>query len=445
MNGPVNSEDRKIAAIIKQQLRQLRRQGRLLGRALAYRNFRLFFCGQGLSLLGTWVQSIAMSWLVYRLTGSGLLLGLVSFAGQIPSLLFSPFIGVWVDRLPRRQVLVATQALSLLQATILALLVWTGSEEIWHLLALSLLLGCINAADMPARQALVVELVEAREDRGNAIALNSVMFNATRLVGPALGGLLIPLVGEAMCFALNAVSYLFSLLSLVLLRLAALEKETEKKSWRRGFRDGWNYTFGHPPIRQLLQLLALMSLSAMPYTVLLPVLAVRYFGGGAPLLGTLMAMAGAGSLCGALILAFRRSIVGLERLVGAAALLAALSLLGLSAGVSVEAAGVLLFALGVGLLFLIVGVNTLLQHMVPDHLRGRVMSFYNMSFLGLVPVGCIAAGQGADWFGVLTMLQYCGWACLAAAILFLWQLPSFQGKACQIYQDSGHLGPDEKC
>ena len=445
MTGPVNSEDRKIAAIINKQLHQLRKQGRLLGRALAYPNFRLFFCGQGLSLLGTWVQSIAMSWLVYRLSGSGLLLGLVSFAGQIPSLLFSPFIGVWVDRLPRRQVLLGTQALSLLQALILAWLVWTGSEEIWHLLVLSLLLGCINAADMPARQALVVELVEAREDRGNAIALNSVMFNATRLVGPALGGLLIPLVGEAVCFALNAVSYLFSLVSLLLLQLAAAEKETEPKSWRRGFWDGWNYTFGHPPIRQLLQLLALMSLSAMPYTVLLPVLAVRYFGGGAPLLGTLMAIAGAGSLCGALILAFRRSIVGLERWVGAAALLAALSLLALSTGVPVEIASMLLFALGVGLLFLIVGVNTLLQHMVPDRLRGRVMSFYNMSFLGLVPLGCIAAGQGADVVGVLAMLQYCGWACLAAAILFLRQLPSFQGKACQIYQNSGHLGPDEKC
>lgn len=445
MKRPAKLEGRTTSAAIKEFRLRLQAQGRLLGRALGHRNYRIFFYGQGLSLVGTWVQSIAMSWLVYSLTGSGLMLGLVSFTGQIPTLLFSPFVGVWVDRLPRRQVLLATQALCLLQAFVLAALSWQGRVEVWQLLALSLFLGCVNALDLPARQAIVVELVAAKEDRVNAIALNSVLFNATRLVGPALGGLLIPLVGEAVCFALNAASYLASLVSLQLLRLPSAPQAARRAGWWRGFREGWDYTFGHEPIRQLLQLLALISLGAMPYTVLLPILTVQHLGGGAQLLGLLMATAGAGSLGGALFLAARRSVLGLERWVAASAVLAGLCLCLLSLLQAVWEAQVLLFALGVALIFLIVGVNTLLQNMVADDLRGRVMGFYSMAFMGLVPVGCLLAGQVADRIGVLDALWYCGCICLAAALLFGLRLGSFRRQACPVYLQSGQIGPEEEC
>ena len=286
-------------------------------RALQHRNYRLFFTGQSVSLIGTWMTRIATSWLVYRLTGSALLLGLVGFAGQIPTFLLAPFAGVLVDRWDRHRLLVVTQVLAMLQSAALAALTLAGVINIWHVLALSLFQGLINAFDMPARQAFVVEMVEKREDLPNAIALNSSMVNAARLLGPSIGGVIIAAVGEGWCFPIDAVSYLAVIASLLLMRIAAAPAGEARgdPGCSRSCATGGRYVAGSPPIRSILLLLALVSLVGMPYTVLMPVFASKILHGGPHTLGFLMAATGVGALLGALFLASRRSVLGLGRVV----------------------------------------------------------------------------------------------------------------------------------
>src|SRR3954452_23295079 len=269
-------------------------------RALEHRNYRLVFSGQSISLIGTWMTRIATSWLVYRLTHSALLLGLVGFAGQIPSFLLAPFAGVLVDRWNRHRLLVVTQILAMLQSAALAGLTLAGVINIWHILALSLYQGLINAFDMPARQDFVVEMVERREDLPNAIALTSSMVTAARLLGPSLGGVIIAAVGEGWCFALDAGSYLAVIASLLLMHLAPRQRRAQgKEAWVLAeLRAGWAYVVGSPPIRSILVLLALVSLVGMPYTVLMPVFASKILGGGPHTLGFLMAATGVGALSG---------------------------------------------------------------------------------------------------------------------------------------------------
>jgi MFS family permease len=410
-------------------------------RALHHRNYRLFFTGQSVSLIGTWMTRIATSWLVYRLTGSALLLGLVGFAGQIPSFLLAPFAGVLIDRWDRHRLLVVTQILAMLQSAALAALTLAGVINIWHVLALSLFQGVINAFDMPARQSFVVEMVEKREDLPNAIALNSSMVNAARLLGPSIGGVIIAAVGEGWCFTLDAVSYLAVIASLLLMRLAARAPRVKSREARmlQELRAGWAYVSGSPPIRSILLLLALVSLVGMPYTVLMPVFASKILHGGPHTLGFLMAATGVGALTGAVFLANRRSVVGLGRVIPMMSALFGAGLIGFSLSRTLWLSLLLLLVTGIGFMVQMSASNTLLQTLVDDDKRGRVMSFYTMSIMGVTPFGSLMAGGLAHRFGAPHTLLIGGIGCLLAAAWFASLLPRLRERVRPIYIEKGIL------
>jgi MFS family permease len=410
-------------------------------RALHHRNYRLFFTGQSVSLIGTWMTRIATSWLVYRLTGSALLLGLVGFAGQIPSFLLAPFAGVLIDRWNRHRLLVVTQILAMLQSAALAALTLAGVINIWHVLALSLFQGVINAFDMPARQSFVVEMVEKREDLPNAIALNSSMVNAARLLGPSIGGVIIAAVGEGWCFTLDAISYLAVIASLLLMRLAARAPRVKSREARmlQELRTGWRYVSGSPPIRSILLLLALVSLVGMPYTVLMPVFASKILHGGPHTLGFLMAATGVGALSGAVFLANRRSVVGLGRVIPMMSALFGAGLIGFSLSRTLWLSLLLLLVTGIGFMVQMSASNTLLQTLVDDDKRGRVMSFYTMSIMGVTPFGSLMAGGLAHRFGAPHTLLIGGIGCLLAAAWFASLLPRLRERVRPIYIEKGIL------
>ena len=410
-------------------------------RALHHRNYRLFFTGQSVSLIGTWMTRIATSWLVYRLTGSALLLGLVGFAGQIPSFLLAPFAGVLIDRWNRHRLLVVTQVLAMLQSAALAALTLAGVINIWHVLFLSLFQGVINAFDMPARQSFVVEMVEKREDLPNAIALNSSMVNAARLLGPSIGGVIIAAVGEGWCFTLDAISYLAVIASLLLMRLAARAPRVKslEANVLHDLREGWAYVAGSPPIRSILLLLALVSLVGMPYTVLMPVFASKILHGGPHTLGFLMAATGVGALTGAIFLANRRSVVGLGRVIPMMSALFGAGLIGFSLSRTLWLSLLLLLVTGIGFMVQMSASNTLLQTLVDDDKRGRVMSFYTMSIMGVTPFGSLMAGGLAHRFGAPHTLLIGGIGCLLAAAWFASLLPRLRERVRPIYIEKGIL------
>jgi MFS family permease len=410
-------------------------------RALRHRNYRLFFSGQTVSLVGTWMTRIATSWLVYRLTGSALLLGLVGFAGQIPSFLLAPFAGVLIDRWDRHRLLVVTQILAMLQSAALAGLTLAGVINIWHVLALSLFQGLINAFDMPARQAFVVEMVEKREDLANAIALNSSMVNAARLLGPSIGGVIIAAVGEGWCFALDAVSYLAVIASLLLMRLVPRQRTAAAKEKKvlHELREGWAYVVGSPAIRSILMLLALVSLVGMPYTVLMPVFASTILHGGPHTLGFLMAATGVGALSGAVFLANRRSVLGLGRVIPVMSALFGAGLIGFSLSRVLWLSLPLLVVTGIGFMVQMAASNTLLQTLVDDDKRGRVMSFYTMAIMGVTPFGSLLAGTLAHRFGAPRTLLIGGAGCILAALWFASRLPRLREKVRPIYIQKGIL------
>ncbi|HEX3556641.1 MAG TPA: MFS transporter [Thermoanaerobaculia bacterium] len=409
-------------------------------RALRHRNYRLFFSGQSVSLVGTWMTRIATSWLVYRLTRSALLLGLVGFAGQIPSFLLAPFAGVLVDRWNRHRLLIATQILAMLQSAALAVLALTGVINIWHVLGLSLFQGVINAFDMPARQAFVVEMVEDRADLSNAIALNSSMVNAARLLGPSIGGVLIAAVGEGWCFFWDAVSYLAVIASLILMRLAPRPRRTAAKSKvLPELRAGLSYVAGSPPIRSILLLLALVSLVGMPYTVLMPVFASTILHGGPHTLGFLMAATGVGALLGAVFLARRRSVLGLGKVIPFMAALFGAGLLGFSLSRHLWLSLALLLVTGLGFMVHMAASNTLLQTLVEDDKRGRVMSLYTMAIMGMTPFGSLLAGVLANRIGAPHTLLLGGLGCIAAALWFAHLLPKLRERVRPIYVEMGIL------
>jgi MFS family permease len=416
--------------------------GAFMLRALRQRNYRLFFTGQTVSLIGTWMTRIATSWLVYRLTRSALLLGLVGFAGQIPSFLLAPFAGVLVDRWNRHRLLVVTQILAMLQSAALAALALTGIINIWHVLALCLFQGVINAFDMPARQAFVVEMVEKRDDLGNAIALNSTMVNAARLLGPSLGGILIAAVGEGWCFFTDAVSYLAVIASLLLMRLAQRPHLVrERAPVLRELREGWAYVAGSPPIRSILLLLALVSLVGMPYTVLMPIFASEILHGGPHTLGFLMGAVGVGALAGAVFLANRRTVVGLGKVLPIAAGLFSIGLIGFSLSRVLWLSLILLLLTGIGFMVNMAASNTLLQTLVDDSKRGRVMSFYTMAIVGITPFGSLLAGALAHRIGTPHTLLLGGIGCIAGALWFVTLLPRLRERVRPIYVQMGLL-PD---
>ncbi len=406
-------------------------------RALHHRNYRLFFGGQGISLIGTWMQQIAINWLVYRLTHSAFLLGVVGFTGRIPTFLFASFAGVLVDRWNRHRILVVTQTLSMIQALILALLVLTDRIAIWHIISLSVCLGLINTLDMPARQSFIVDMIEKKEDMGNAIALNSSMFNGARLVGPSIAGILISTVGEGICFLLNGLSFVAVIISLLAMKITPKKKEKERTPVWQGLKEGFVYAFAFPPIRSILLLLALVSLVGMPYMVLMPVFARDILHGGAHTLGFLMAASGCGALVGAIYLASRKGILGLGRLIVIASSLFGIGLIILSFSRVFWLSLLLMTLTGFGMMVQNTSSNTVLQTIVEEDKRGRVMSFYTMAFMGMVPLGSLLAGSLAHIIGAPETIMMGGISCILGSVMFAIRLPSLRRIARPIYVKKG--------
>ena len=408
-------------------------------RALSSRNYRLFYGGQGISLIGTWIQRIAQSWLVYRLTDSVFVLGIVGFSTQIPTFLLGPFAGVIVDRKNRYHLLIVTQILATVQAMILAILVLTNAVQVWHIIVLGVFLGLINAFDMPSRQSLLVEMIEDRQDLGNAIALNSTMVNGARLIGPTVAGLMIAALGEGVCFLLNAVSFLAVIWALLAMKLNLAEVKRESGTLLRDLKEGFKYCYGFPPIRSILLLLALVSIMGMPYAVLMPIFAKDILHGGPDTLGFLMGSVGMGALAGALYLASRRTVVGLGKVITFAASTFGLGLILFALSPYLWLSMALLFFVGMGMMMQMAASNTVLQTIVDDNKRGRVMSFYNMSFFGMAPLGSLMAGSLASELGTPVTVMIGGISCIIGALLFLWRLPSMRALVHPIYVRKGIL------
>ncbi len=410
-------------------------------RALKHRNFRLFFFGQSISLIGTWMQQVAMIWLVYRLSNSAFLLGLVGFCSQIPSFFLAPVAGVFTDRWKLHRTILLTQSLAMCQALMLAVLILTGTIAVWHVLALSVCMGLITAFDIPARQAFLIQMVEGRENLTNAIGLNSSMFNGARLVGPAIAGFLIAAVGEGVCFLLNALSYVAVLAALLAMRLPPQAAVKPPQHVLQELKEGFRYAFGFLPIREILMLLALVNMAAMPLTVLLPVFAKIVLHGGPDTLGLLTAAMGLGALMGALSLASRKSVLGLGRQIAWASAVFGLSLIAFSFSCVLWLSMLLLVTSGFAVMMETAASNTILQTIVVDDKRGRVMSFYAMTFLGAAPLGSLLAGSLASHLGVACVVQLAGVMCIMGSLVFAWRLPAMRKIIRPIYQRIGIL-PD---
>ena len=413
-------------------------------RALRHRNYRLFYAGQFVSLSGSWMQSVAQAWLVYRLTGSPVLLGTVNFAGQIPVFLLAPLGGAAADRYPRRRILLATQAASMLLALTLAGLALAGAVEVWHVFVMAAFLGVVNSFDIPARQSFVVDMV-GKEDLINAIALNSSMFNGARIVGPAIAGVVVAAVGEGWCFFANGVSYVAVLASLLMMRVAHAERPRSGSAFER-IREGFRFVARTGPVRALLLLLGLVSLTGMPYAVLMPIFADRILGGGAGGLGLLMGASGLGALTGALALAARKSLRGLGRWIALASASFGASIILFSLSRSFWLSAALLVPAGFSMMVQMASSNTLIQSMVPDELRGRVMAFYSMMFMGMAPVGALLAGALAGRLGAPLTVALGGGVCVAGAALFWTRIPLYRGEAQRliIAQQATGGGPPEE-
>src|SRR3954470_1976464 len=408
-------------------------------RALSHRNYRLFFAGQSVSLIGTWLTRIATSWLVYRLSGSAAMLGVIGFCGLVPTFVLAPLAGVYVDRHSRHRVIVVTQVLSMLQSLALAALALTHLITVAEIAALQLFQGLINAFDTPARQAFVVEMVEDRRDLANAIALNSSMFNGARLVGPSIGGVLIALVGEGGCFLVDGVSYLAVIASLLAMTVKPSAPRGEQKRVLQELREGWRYTAGSPPIRSMLLLLGIVSLVGMPYAVLMPIIASVRLHGGAHTLGFLMAAVGLGALGGAVRLAMRRTVLGLGRTIVSMALVFGLTLALFAASRQLWLSLPLLVAVGFSMMLQTAATNTVLQTILEEHMRGRVMAFYTMAVMGTAPFGALIAGALASRIGAPWTIAGGGLICAATAIYFTRQLPKLREHIRPIYQKLGIL------
>ena len=353
----------------------------LMFRALKYRNYRLFVGGQSLSLIGTWIQMIAMTWLVYRLTDSALMLGVVGFCSQIPLFFLGPISGVLADRWNRHKTLLITQSLALVQAVILSAIVFTGIVEVWHLIVLSILLGIINALDMPVRQSFVVEMIEnQKQDLGNAIALNSTMVNAARLAGPSIAGILVASVGEGWCFLINAVSYIAVVVSLLRMKLQPFEAKPSNKKIYAELKEGFSYAYNFLPIRYLITLLAVVGIFSTPVTLLAPVIATKYLFGNAKTYGFLIGAYGSGALIGAVILLNKKSVLGMGRLIALAVTLFGTGAAAFSFSRYFPLSIFFLMITGLGLMMEVASTNTLIQTIVEEDKRGRVMSFYAMAF-----------------------------------------------------------------
>lgn len=402
-------------------------------RSLKYKNYRLFFYGQSISLIGTWMQRIATPWLVYSMTDSVFLLGLVGFAGQIPTFLIAPFAGVLIDRWNRYTILVITQILAMIQSLVLAYLFFDNSIQVWHIMVLSTFLGCINAFDMPARQSFIVDMIEKKEDLGNAIALNSSMVNSARLIGPSIAGVLISLTGEGICFLVNGLSYIFVITFLLLMKIPRREVVSQEIPVLQGLKEGFRYTFGFMPIRYIILLLALVSLMGMPYTVLMPVFAKSIIHGGPHTFGFLMGASGIGALMAAIYMASRKSVLGLVKIVPRFAAFFGVGLIAFSQSNIFLLSLALMLVIGAGMIMQMTSSNTILQTIVDDDKRGRVMSFYTMAFMGTAPFGSLLAGYLASIIGAPNTLVIGGVSCILGAIVFARKLPDIRKTIRPVY------------
>ncbi len=406
---------------------------RHLFRALSSGNYRLFFFGQGISLIGTWIQSVAQAWLVYKMTGSVFLLGLVGFLSQILVFIFGPIAGVIADRMNRHRILVITQTAAMIQAFVLAFIVLTHTAQVWHIMVLSLLLGMINSFDTPVRQSFVIEMVEKKEDMGNAIALNSSLVNSARLIGPSIAGVLIAAFGEGICFFLNGISYIAVIISLLLMKITPKMAHTHKSHVFRELKEGISYAAHFPPIKYILLALASISFIAAPYTVLMPVVAKDILRGGPQTMGWLMSSAGCGALLGALYLASRNNVVGLLRTIVIASMVFGFSLIALSLSSDIRLSCFFLLLTGCGMVMQMASSNTILQTIVDEDKRGRVMSLYSMAFLGMAPFGSLYAGSFAHLFGARAAIALSGICCVFIAAAFSYRLPEIRKHIRPIY------------
>lgn len=386
-------------------------------RALRYKNYRLFFIGQGISLTGTWMQQMAIGWLIYRLTKSPFMLGFVGFLGNIPTFIFTPFAGVLADRMNKHRMLVVTQALEMLQALILAALIMTGQVEVWHILALTVFLGIVVAFDSPARHAFVVEMVGRKEDLGNAIALNSLVFNSARLVGPSIAGILVALFGEGICFLFNGLSYIAVIAALLGMHITRRVVIRQDKHIIHGLKEGVKYAFSDKLIRPILLLTGLVSMMGMSYVVLMPIFAKDVLRGDANTLGFLMGSTGLGALVGAFYLASRISTKGLGRVVFLTTNVFGIGLIAFSFSRVLWFSAMILSIVGFGMMVQMSANNTIIQAIVHDDKRGRVMSLFMVAFMGMVPFGCLIAGDLANRFGAPNAIMVSGLSCVAGSFL----------------------------
>ena len=406
-------------------------------RAFNYRNFRLYFFGQSLSLLGTWIQQVAMSWLVYRLTGSAFLLGLTAFASQIPILLFAPLGGLWADRFDRRKLLIATQALALAQAFALAALTYANVIEVWHILVMAVLLGVVMATDTPVRQSFVSELVPTRADLPAAIAMNGFVQNAGRMIGPSLAGLLIAISSEAFCFLANGLSKIAVIVIVALMQIDVRATKAASAPLLRGLKEGAAYAAGLLPVRLLLPMVALISFMASPYQALMPIFAAEVFKGDARMLGLLIGAAGLGGSSALIYLAARKDVRGLLRHIVVGALLTGGSLMVFGESKFLWLSLAAIMATGFGIILVAMGTSMILQTIVADEKRGRVMSFFTVAFLGMSPIGSFAAGALAHQIGAGHTLFAGGLACAIGGLILWRELPRLRSEMREIYARIG--------
>jgi MFS family permease len=406
-------------------------------RAFRHRDYRLFYAGQGISQVGTWLQMIATSWLVFRLSGSPFLLGLAAFALQIPFLVLGPLAGVFIDRLDRRRVLLATNSVAALQALGMLAVVALGVVQPWHLVLGNLVLGVVSACDAPARQSILIQLVGGRQDLPNAIALNSSMMNGARFVGPLAGGALIAAFGETSAFALNAASYLFMLAALARIRSGTPSPAAPQGGWLAQLAAGARYAYGFLPTRAALLLLAAVSLTVHSYPSLMPWFAREAFHGDSGTLGVLVGAGGFGALSGMVYLAMKPDIRGLLRLVGMMAALSGAALVAFSFAPSLWLALPALYVVGMGAMLVAASTNTVLQSIVPDELRARVASLYVMSFLGVAPLGALAVGWVSERVGPPATLAGCGALALLASLAYAWHYPAIRREIRAAYEKLG--------
>lgn len=414
-----------------------RKNYQLFSRAFAYRNYRLYFYGQAFSVIGTWMQRIAMSWLVYRMTNSEILLGVVGFATNISDLLIAPFVGVIADRYDRRKIVIVTQSLAAVQALILAILVLTNSIQVWQLIVLSFILGTIFAVDRPARQSFINDIVEKKEDLGNAIALNSLLFNAARLIGPTVAGILVAVAGEGICFLINSVSYVSVLTALVLIRVKLTGISVKRPSMMKEFIEGARYSFGFKPIKAMLIIMAVVSFASLPYLLLMPVFAREVLHGDSRTMGFLMGSVGVGAVIGGIIFAMRKNVKGIGTHIAKAIIIMSVGLILFSQSTNLYLSMFFLAITGFGQINMFSASNTAIQNLAEDDKRGRVLAFYYTAILGIAPFRDILSGYSAEKISAPTTILIGAVISIFAAFAFLKQIPELRKIVRPIFISQG--------